>query len=203
MELAYQTTAMPTVRPTFFATQAAWRAWLARHHATRQELWVGFYKKASGKPSITWPQSVDEALCFGWIDGIRKSVDDERYMIRFTPRRPGSGWSVVNTKRAAELIALGLMHQSGLEAFARRSEARTRSYSYEERKHVRLPRDFERRFRARRKAWEYFSDQPPGYRRTAIFWVVSAKREETRLRRLKALIADSASGRWIGPLRRR
>jgi uncharacterized protein YdeI (YjbR/CyaY-like superfamily) len=189
-------------KPTFFATPAEFRSGLERHHDQETELWVGFYKKGSGKPSITWPESVDEALCFGWIDGIRKKIDEESYTNRFTPRNPRSNWSAINIKRVKELTAAGRMHPAGLAAFAQRAEDRAGLYSYENRKTARLHADQERRFRANDRAWAFFSAQPPGYRQTAIWWVVSAKREETRLKRLATLIDDSAHGRRIGPLTR-
>lgn len=187
--------------PTFFSTPAEFRAWLERNHATARELLVGFYKKGSGKPSMTWPESVDQALCFGWIDGVRRSLGDDAYTIRFTPRKAGSVWSAVNTKRATELIELGLMHPAGLAAFEKRDERKTRQYSFE-RENVALEPAHEERFRANARAWEFFQRQPPGYRRTAAWWVLSAKREATRETRLATLIADSEAGRRIAPLRR-
>jgi len=165
-------------------------------------LLVGFYKRGSGKPSITWPESVDEALCFGWIDGVRRSLDGDGYTIRFTPRKPRSTWSAVNTKRASELIAQGRMRPAGLEAFEKRTGERSGTYSYEQRHTARLDEVYEQQFRANRKAWDYFQAQAPWYRRTAIWWVVSARREETRLKRLATLIAESERGRSIGPLSR-
>lgn len=195
--------AAPEVRsPVFFETPAAFRAWLRTHHAQRDEVWVGFYKRASGRPSITWPQSVDEALCFGWIDGIRRSLDDTRYAIRFTPRRPQSTWSAVNIRRVKELIRLGRMQPAGLHAFEARADEKTALSSYEQRKTARLEASDERRFKANAKAWAFFDAQPPWYRRIAVYWVVSAKRPETRERRLAALIADSARGRTVPPLTR-
>jgi uncharacterized protein YdeI (YjbR/CyaY-like superfamily) len=164
-------------------------------------LWVGFYKKGSGKPSITWPESVDEALSFGWIDGIRKSVDDESYTIRFTPRRPRSIWSAVNVKRARELIEAGRMHPAGLKAFEERVQERSGIYSYEERRQE-LAEGYVRKLKANKKAWEFFRAQPPGYQRTVSHWVMSAKKEETRAKRLATLIEDSANGRRIAPLTR-
>ena len=192
---------MPT-SPTFFATPAELRAWLERHHADRRELLVGFYKKGSGRPSITWPQSVDEALCFGWIDGVRRSLGEEAYTIRFTPRQARSTWSLVNVNRAGELIAEGRMTPAGLAAFEARSADRTAIYSHERRRAAVLEPDQEARFRAAAEAWEWFQARPPSYRRAAIHWVTSAKRAETRERRLRALIEDSAAGRPIGPLTR-
>ena len=190
------------MKPTYFATPAAFRAWLEAHHASSTELLVGFYKKASGKPSITWPESVDEALCFGWIDGVRRSVDDERYTIRFTPRKARSTCSGVNIKRVGELTKLGRMRPAGLAAFERREAARSQVYAYEQRSEAALDDDAERAFRANAKAWTFFEAQPPWYRRTAIYWVMTAKQEATRRRRLATLIEDSAHGRRIGPLAR-
>lgn len=189
-------------RPTFFETPADFRAWLEEHHDSAEVLWVGFYKKGSGRPSITWPESVDEALCFGWIDGLRKSIDDVAYKIRFTPRKPDSNWSAVNIARVEELLEKGRMRPAGIVAYERRLEKKSRVYSYEQRKRAALDPEAEKRLRAHPEAWKFFRSQPPGYRRTAIFWVVSAKREDTRQRRLDTLIEDSANGLRIGPLRR-
>jgi uncharacterized protein YdeI (YjbR/CyaY-like superfamily) len=179
--------------PTFFATPAKWRAWLERHAATRTELSVGFYKKGSGKPSITWPEAVDEALCFGWIDGVRHRIDDERYRIRFTPRRRGSIWSDVNVRRVGELIAEGRMTPAGLAAFEARTAARSGVYAYETRAEA-LPHEMERELRANAAAWEHFSQRPPSYRRSAIAWVTGAKQAVTRERRLASLIDHCARG---------
>jgi uncharacterized protein YdeI (YjbR/CyaY-like superfamily) len=188
--------------PMFFATPDAWRAWLGRHHASAEELWVGFYKRGTGRPSITWPESVDQALCYGWIDGVRRSLGQESYAIRFTPRRAGGTWSRINLKRVGELEALGLMHQAGRTAHAARTAAKSGIYSYERRDQARLAPEQERAFKRNRKAWSYFQSQAPWYRRTATHWVVSAKREETRAKRLATLIADSAAGRRIAQLAR-
>lgn len=188
------------MKPTFFATREKFRAWLEKHHDTTPELLVGFYKKGSGKPSITWPEAVDQALCFGWIDGVRRSLDDERYTNRFTPRTPRSNWSARNIKRAKELIDLGLMHPAGLKAFEARTEVRSGVYSYEQRHSVELDQAYERRFRRNKKAWEYFTSKAPSYRTTAVYWVMSAKKEETRERRLATLIEDSAHERTVPPL---
>jgi len=190
------------IKPVFFSSPNAFRAWFQKHHAEEHELWVGFHKKGSGRPSITWPEAVDAALCFGWIDGVRKSLDDGSYVIRFTPRKPRSTWSAVNIKRVGELAKLGLMQPAGLKAFEKRSDDRSAIYSYEQRKTAKLPVDYEKQFRARKKAWEFFQAQPPWYRRTAAYWVISAKKEETRLKRLAALIEDSEHGQRVGPLRR-
>lgn len=191
-----------TPKPTFFAAPAHFRRWLARHHASERELWVGFHKKGSGRPSLTWPQSVDEALCFGWIDGIRKTIDEDSYTIRFTPRRRGSNWSAVNMRRAQELIRDGRMQPSGLAAFEARDPAKSGVYSFESRKDVRLDSSLQAQFKRNAAAWRFFESQPPGYRRTAIFWIMSARKEETRTRRLAALMQDCAAGRRIGLLRR-
>ena len=182
--------------PTFFAAPTDFRAWLDAHHATADELWVGYFKKSTGRPSITWPESVDEALCYGWIDGRRKRLDDERYTVRFTPRRRDSTWSLVNIKRAIELIEDGRMRPAGLAAFDARDPARPDGYSYETQP-LALDEAGEAAFRANTAAWEYWQSQPPHYRKGAVHWVMSAKREETRQRRLATLIADSATGRWI------
>jgi uncharacterized protein YdeI (YjbR/CyaY-like superfamily) len=185
------------VKPIFFAKPSAFRAWLEKHHLGAKELLVGFHKKGTGTRSVTWPESVDQALCFGWIDGVRKRLDDERYTIRFTPRRPASTWSTVNIKRVAELEKLGLMRPAGLAAFDRRSEEKSRIYSYEQRYTATLEDAHLKRLKSNKKAWAFFQAQPPWYRRVAIYRVVSAKKEETRLKRLDALIAAFAKGRRI------
>ena len=186
----------------FFPTPADFRAWLEKHHATSKELSVGFHKKDSGKPSITWPESVDVALCYGWIDGVRNSIDEVSYRIRFTPRKPTSTWSAINVRRAREMTRLGLMHPAGSKAFEARQDDKTGIYAYEQRKNARLTPADEKTFRANQKAWEYFLAQPPWYRRTATYRVISAKREETRQRRLAQLIKDSEAGRPIKELTR-
>ncbi len=187
--------------PLYFASPAKWRTWLLEHHADTPELLVGFYKVGSGRPSITWPESVDHALCFGWIDGVRRSIDEERYVIRFTPRRPRSVWSAVNTRRVEELTRTGLMHPAGLKAFEARKDGKSGIYAYEQqRKSATLGPRYTAMLKANAKAWKFFQSRPPWYRRTASWWIVSAKKEETRQRRLTALIADSASGRIIQPL---
>lgn len=190
------------MKPTFFSSPAELRAWLEQHHVTATELLVGLYKKGSGKRSITWPELVDEALAFGWIDGIRRSIDDVSYSIRLTPRRPRSIWSAVNVQRAEEVIRLGRMRPAGLKAYRQRSAARSMVYSYEQRAAARLDATAERSFRARRRAWSFFMDQPAWYRTTAIWWVVSAKREETRQRRLATLMNDAEAGRNLRQLSR-
>jgi len=186
-------------RPTFFPAPADFRRWLERNHAKATELWVGFHKRGSGRASITWPESVDEALCFGWIDGVRYRIDDTRYRIRFTPRKPKSVWSNVNVKRVAALKKLGRMTAAGLVAFAKADPKRSGIYAYE-RRHPRLGAAREKRFRANKKAWTFFKAQAPWYQRTITYWVVSAKREETRRRRLATLIAGSEAGRRLGLL---
>ena len=192
---------MPDREATFFRTPAAWRAWLEARAAEATEVWVGFFKRGAGEDGITWPESVDEALCFGWIDGLRQSIDDRRYRIRFTPRKARSIWSTVNVARVAELEAAGLMRPAGLEAFARRREGRSGVYSHEREGEPVLEHEAEARFRARSEAWEFFRAQAPSYRKAALWWVVSAKRPETRERRLETLIADSAAARKVKHLR--
>jgi uncharacterized protein YdeI (YjbR/CyaY-like superfamily) len=187
------------MKPKFFATQADFRAWLERNHETAAELWVGLHRKGSGKPSITWPEAVDQALCFGWIDGIRKRLDDTSYVNRFTPRRPTSTWSAVNVKRALELIELGLMAPAGLRAFEARQDNRIGIYSYEQRPQE-LPATYARPFRANAKAWKAWRAMPPSYRKAATWWVISAKRDETRERRLTILIETTARGERIPAL---
>ncbi|HWK89064.1 MAG TPA: YdeI/OmpD-associated family protein [Longimicrobium sp.] len=186
--------------PVYFATPAEWRAWLEAQHDRESELLVGFHKVGSGRPSITWPQSVDQALCFGWIDGVRRSLGPDAYTIRFTPRKARSTWSAVNIKRFGELREMGLVHPAGLAAFERRTDDNSRIYAYEQRATAAFDAEQEARFRADQAAWSFFQAQPPGYRRTATFYVISAKQPATRLKRLDRLIADSAAGRRIGLL---
>src|SRR5579859_150654 len=182
------------MKPTFFSSGADFRQWLEEHSARSTELWVGYFKAGSGKASVTWPESVDHALCYGWIDGIRKSIDEARYMIRFTPRKPTSTWSAVNIKRVEILIEQGLMRSSGLAAYRARRENRSGIYSYEQRP-TQLPEPYGSFLEKNTLAFEFLSAQPASYRRAAIWWVVSAKKEETRKRRLKQLIADSSRGK--------
>jgi uncharacterized protein YdeI (YjbR/CyaY-like superfamily) len=184
------------MKPTFFATPAAFRAWLARNHAKADELWVGYYKKDSGKPSITWPESVDQALCFGWIDGVRKSVDDVSYMIRFSRRRAGSIWSGVNIKRAQVLIEQGLMQPAGLKALEAKKEYKSGVYSYEQRS-VNLPEEYARLVKKNAAACRYLQSESAYYRKAIFWWIVGAKKEETRLKRVEQLIAFSARGERI------
>ncbi len=184
--------------PTFFPTAAAFRAWLKKNHKTAAELIVGYYRKDSGKPSITWQESVDEALCFGWIDGVRHSHPPDAYSNRFTPRRSGSNWSAINIKRVAELKRLKRMAPAGLAAFAKRTEAKSRVYTYEQ-DLINLDKAIEKRFRANKKAWDYFQGQAPYYRKLMTGWLNMAKAEETKFRRLDKLIAACESGRRMMP----
>jgi uncharacterized protein YdeI (YjbR/CyaY-like superfamily) len=191
------------MEPTFFATPDEFRAWLAEHHEGSRELLVGFHKKGSGRPSITWPESVDQALCFGWIDGVRRRIDDESYSIRFTPRKARSIWSAVNIRRAGELREQGLMQPAGIRAFEQRAEDRSGVYSYEQRQAIEPTPEQEERFRATPGAWEFFQAQPAWYRKTVLWWVASAKKEETRRQRLEKLIDESAHERTMRQLDRR
>jgi uncharacterized protein YdeI (YjbR/CyaY-like superfamily) len=191
----------PETPATFFENPAAFARWLRRNHRTAAKLWVGYYKRATGRPSLTWPESVREALRFGWIDGLRRSIDDESYRIRFTPRRPASNWSQINIRFAEELIASGEMEPAGLAAFQSRRAQPSGGYTDEQEKGV-AEAHVEGELKRNRAAWTFFEDQPPWYRRTCARWVMSAKREETRQRRLETLIADSARGRTIAPLTR-
>jgi uncharacterized protein YdeI (YjbR/CyaY-like superfamily) len=185
------------MKPTFFETPAAFREWLEQHHADADVLLVGYYKKGSGKPSLTWPESVDQALCFGWIDGVRKSIDEVSYTIRFTPRRAGSIWSSVNIKRAQVLIEQGLMRPAGLKAFEARKENKSGIYSYEQRS-VDLAEPYQGLLKKNKAAWSFFQKQPASYRKAMSWWIVSAKKEETRLKRLEQLVACSAQGQRAG-----
>jgi uncharacterized protein YdeI (YjbR/CyaY-like superfamily) len=184
------------VEVVFFPESADLRKWFRKNHATAKELWVGLYRKDTGKPSITWPESVDEALCVGWIDGIRKRIDAASYVIRFTPRRRRSIWSMVNIKRVEILTNLKRMRAAGLAAFAARFENKSGIYSYEQRSE-RLPEPYASTLRKNKAAWEFFQTQPPSYRKTIGWWVVSAKQKETRQRRLRKLIAQSARRRRL------
>jgi len=184
------------MKPRFFKSPSDFRQWLAPNYAKAKDLWVGFYKKSSGKPSITWPESVDEALCFGWIDGVRKRIDDQSYMIRFTPRKPTSIWSAVNIRHAQRLVNEGRMRPSGLKAFEARKENRSGIYSYEQRS-PELEAKYAAKFKRNKTAWKFFQAQPPSYRKTLNWWVVSAKQEETRIKRLEKLIEASAHGQRL------
>ena len=190
------------MNPIFFDSPASFRRWLEENHATSQELYVGYHKKHTGKPSLTWPESVDEALCYGWIDGIRRSWDGEGYIIRFTPRRKTSIWSAINLKKMKQLIKEGRMTAAGLAVYQARKPEKTNKYSFEQRETAKLPPSLEKQFRANKKAWAFFEAQPPGYRRVISFYVVSAKQEATRQRRLERLIRDSAAGKRVGQFER-
>ena len=184
------------VQPTFFATQSDFRKWLEKNHRRATELFVGFHKVDSGKPSMTWSQSVDQAICFGWIDGVRKSIDKESYFIRFTPRKPTSIWSAVNIKKVAELSKRGLMHPAGLASFKLKKEHNSKIYSYEK-EAVKLSANFERKFKANKKAWVFFQSLPPSYHKSALHWIMTAKQEATSIKRLEELINDSEAGKKI------
>jgi uncharacterized protein YdeI (YjbR/CyaY-like superfamily) len=184
------------LKPKFFRTPADFRTWLEKNHATAAELLVGFRKRNSGKPSITWPESVDQALCFGWIDGVRKRVDEISYQIRFTPRRRGSVWSAINIKRANELARQKQMRPSGLKAFAARIENKSGIYSYEQRS-TELSEPYAKLLKRNKAAWNFFEKQPPSYRKMIGWWIISAKKEQTRMARLAKLISESAKGKRL------
>ena len=187
--------------PRFFETAADLRGWFERHHASESELWVGFYKKGTGLPSVTWPESVDAALCFGWIDGLKRSVDEKSYMLRFTPRRRTSHWSARNLERMKDLIAEGVVAASGRAAYERRDRRKAKRASYEQPETVTLPAAYQRMLQANTPAWSYFQAVSPSYRKQVIWWVVSAKREDTRRRRLGILMESCAKSDVIPPLR--
>ena len=176
--------------PTFFANQSGFRNWLKKNHKKVTELIVGFYKVDSGKPSMTWPQSVDEALCFGWIDGVRTSIDKDSYQIRFTPRKPTSIWSAINIKKVEELTKQGLMQPAGLASFKKRKEERSKVYAFEN-EEMNFTAEFEKKFKANKKAWVYFRSLAASYKKVSKHWVMSAKQEATRLKRLGQLIEES------------
>lgn len=180
-----------SAQPKFFRDTRTFRAWLEKNHAKETELLVGYHKVSTGKPSMTWSESVDQALCFGWIDGIRRSIDAESYCIRFTPRKPTSNWSAINIRKVAELTAQGLMHPAGIAAFEKRNNGRSAIYGYEQRPE-RLPAAMEKIFKANRTAWEFFSRQAPSYQRGVMHWIISAKQEATRRSRLEKAITASA-----------
>jgi uncharacterized protein YdeI (YjbR/CyaY-like superfamily) len=184
----------------YFRSPAEFGAWLEHHHDSATELWVGYWKKATGKPSLTWSEAVDEAICFGWIDGVVRSIDDQRHIQRFTPRTPTSNWSVINIAKVERLRAEGRMRPAGEAAFARRRADRSAVYAYEQRANPQLEPEHEARFRADAAAWEYFMSRPPSYRKPALWWVISAKKPETRERRIATLIEDSAAGRTLKQL---
>jgi uncharacterized protein YdeI (YjbR/CyaY-like superfamily) len=184
------------MKAVYFESAAQFRAWLEIHHSNAAELGIGFFIKASGKTGITYPEALAEALCYGWIDGVRRRVDAARYAIRFTPRKPRSTWSLVNVRHAERLMAGGRMHAAGLKAFEAREAKKTGIYSFELRPE-RLPEELERVFRANKKAWAHWEMQPPGYRRTLTWWAASAVREETRRRRLAKIMGASEEGRRL------
>jgi len=188
------------MKPTFFRTPLHFRRWLEKNHGKRSELLVGYYRKSTGKPSITWEESVEQALCFGWIDGIRKSLGDESYAIRFTPRKLSSNWSAVNIRLVGKLKKAGLMTKAGLDIFnARRTDHA--NYSYEHGKVTPLSRELEARFRRNKEAWKYFQSQPPSYRNPCTRWVMTGKQESTRDKRLEVLLASSAKSEWVPAMR--
>ena len=184
------------MQANFFPGASAFRKWLEKNHQNEKEIIVGYYKVATGKPSMTWSESVDQALCFGWIDGIRRSIDGESYCIRFTPRRPGSTWSAVNIAKAEELIRKGLMKPAGLLLYKIRKEEKSELYSYENRP-AKLPSQFESKFRANKESWNFFTSQPPSYQKTRIFWIMSARQEATKLARLEKLMAACIQGKRL------
>ncbi|KMQ69165.1 bacteriocin-protection protein [Chryseobacterium sp. FH2] len=180
----------------FFSTQEKFREWLEKNHKKETELLVGFYKVGSGKPSMNWSESVDHALCFGWIDGVRKSIDKESYSIRFTPRKPTSIWSAINIKKIEELTQSGLMTHEGLKAFELRKEEKSRIYSHEK-EAVELSSEYQKQFKANKKAWEFFISQAPSYKKVMIHWIMSAKQEKTRLSRLEKTIKESEQNKRV------
>jgi uncharacterized protein YdeI (YjbR/CyaY-like superfamily) len=188
------------MKATFFASPAELQKWFEEHHDKETELLIGYYKKSSGKQGITWAESVNEALCFGWIDGVRKGIDETAYTVRFTPRKPGSIWSATNIKNVEDLTEKGLMQPAGLKAFEARKKEKSAIYSYEQKNSIQFEPSYEKELRANKKAWEFFHSTAPSYQKAAIWWVMGAKREETRLRRLEQLIKDSEQGRTVPPL---
>jgi uncharacterized protein YdeI (YjbR/CyaY-like superfamily) len=187
--------------PSFFATKSELRKWFDKNHNHAKELWVGYYKTSTGKQSITWPESVDEALCYGWIDGVRKSIDGMSYKIRFTPRKTKSIWSAVNILKAEELIKKGLMKPAGLAVYEKREESRSRIYSFEQ-ENIVLDKLSDKVFKSHKTAWKFFQSQPSSYRRAALWWVISSRQDITRQKRLNTLISDSESGRRLKHLTR-
>jgi uncharacterized protein YdeI (YjbR/CyaY-like superfamily) len=188
------------MQPVFFPTATDFRAWLEENHGTAAELVVGYYKVGSGKASLTWPESVDEALCFGWIDGVRTRIDEESYRIRFSPRRPGSVWSAVNIASAQRLIAAGRMTPAGLIAFEARKENKSGIYSYEQRR-AELEEPYNSLLQQNEAAWNFFQSQPPSYRKGVSWFILSAKQETTRLKRLEKLIEYSVKGEKLPEFR--
>ena len=200
MEEAWGDAGLSEPRPIFFESPQAFYDWLEEHHESETEVYVGYYKQHTGKRGMTWSEAVDQALCFGWIDTRSNAIDEDRYMQRFTPRKPGSNWSKINVEKVARLVEDGRMRPAGLAAFEKRTDAKTGVYSFE--RETELAPEYEAQLKANEAAAEYFDSRPPWYRRTAIHLVMSAKREETRLRRLQRLIEDSAAGRDVKELRR-
>jgi uncharacterized protein YdeI (YjbR/CyaY-like superfamily) len=192
--------AKPEPEPIFFESPEEFYAWLDEHHESASEVYVGYWKKHTGRPSLTWSQAVDQALCFGWIDTRVNRIDDDRHMQRFTPRKPGSNWSNINIEKMQKLTEAGLVKPAGLAAFEKRRDDRTGVYSFERSEQAQLEPEQEERFKANAGAWEFFQSQAPWYRRTAIHLVTSAKKPETRERRLNQLIEDSAAGRRLNQL---
>ncbi|MCV9933063.1 YdeI/OmpD-associated family protein [Flavobacterium sp. LS1R47] len=183
--------------PIFFKNQFEFRKWLTQNHLLETELLVGFHKINTNKPSMTWSQSVDEALCFGWIDGVRRSIDKDSYSIRFTPRKATSIWSAINIKKVEDLTKLGLMQPAGITSFKLRKEDKSRIYTHEI-EEVHFSDEFEKIFKANEKAWDYFQSLAPSYKKVSKNWVMSAKQETTRIKRLNELIADSmeSKNKW-------
>ena len=181
------------MKPTFFPKQSGFRKWLEKNHRKKTELLVGFYKVGSGQPSMTWSQSVDEALCFGWIDGVRKSIDKDSYTIRFTPRKPTSIWSAINIRKVNELIKQGLMQPAGLESFEKRKDAKSKIYSYEKAPSKLTPA-YEKKFKANKKAWSFFKSLAPSYQKLGVHRVMDAKQEKTQINSLEKLIGESEAG---------
>ncbi|MEO6844962.1 MAG: YdeI/OmpD-associated family protein [Ginsengibacter sp.] len=185
-----------SLQPTFFSNSKDFRKWFEKNHDKAKELSVGFYKVTSGKKSITWSESVDEAICFGWIDGVRKSIDVESYRIRFTPRKPTSIWSAINIKKVEELSKKGLIHPQGLAAFSKRLEKKSAIYSYEKEPETLSP-GFLKKLKANKKAWTFFQTMAPSYQRTCAHWIMTARQEATKMKRLEELINDSVMERKI------
>lgn len=190
------------IAPTFFLTPADFRMWLKKNYNRERVLWVGYHKKSTGHPSVTWEETVDEALCFGWIDGIRRSLNDESYVIRFSPRKPKSVWSKRNIDRVEALMADGRMRMAGLDAYAHKDVHADSGYASGDLTE-KLPEEMATEFKKYAEAWAFYKSQPPGYRKQTTAWITSAKREETRQRRLAVLIDDSANGIRIKQLRRK
>jgi len=187
------------MKPRFFSSPEKFREWLERNHDSTSELLLGFYKKSSGKKSVTYAEALDEALCYGWIDGVRKNLDETSYTIRFTPRKARSIWSLVNVRHVERLTKEGRMRPAGIEAYARRDPKRTGIYAFENRPREFSP-EFEKAFRKNKTAWRFFEKQPPGYKRVIVFWVMEAKKEETRLKRFKQLVNLCEQGLRLGLL---